>query len=101
MAGLLVSTPRQPQQGNDEHSDRFFEKYMGGCFLGSRICTSTVAHDGSYLPWCLKALKTFRATVLPKNKAMLNVFYNSGYSINTKFDGDTYNISYDLDKPDK
>jgi acyl-CoA hydrolase/GNAT superfamily N-acetyltransferase len=48
-----------------------------------------------------RGIKTFCAAVLPKNKAMLNVFYNSGYSINTNFDGDTYNITYDLKKPGK
>ena len=38
----------------------------------------------------------FYARVLPRNKSMLSVFYNSGYSINTKFDGDSYRIDYDL-----
>ena len=46
-----------------------------------------------------RGIKTFYATVLPENKAMLNIFYNSGYSINTKFNGDTYSITYDLKKP--
>jgi hypothetical protein len=35
---------------------------------------------------------------LPVNKAMLAVFYNSGYQVNTEFDGEVYNISYDLDR---
>jgi GNAT superfamily N-acetyltransferase len=48
-----------------------------------------------------RGVKTFCAKVLPKNKAMLNVFYNSGYSINTEFDGETYSITYDLKKPGK
>ena len=43
-------------------------------------------------------VKTFYATVLPINRAMLSIFYNSGYTINTEFDGDSYTIKYDLDK---
>jgi hypothetical protein len=27
---------------------------------------------------------------------MLNVFYNSGYKVNTEFDGEAYSIYYDL-----
>jgi len=44
-----------------------------------------------------KGVKRFYAKVLPMNKPMLAVFYNSGYKINTEFDGDVYNITYDLD----
>ena len=29
-------------------------------------------------------------------KAMLAVFHNSGYVVSTEFDGDVYNIHYDL-----
>jgi len=43
-------------------------------------------------------VKTFYATVLPINKSMLQLFYNSGYKINTEFDGDSYSIRYDLIK---
>jgi len=45
-----------------------------------------------------RGVKSFYAKVLPINKAMLAVFYNSGYKVNTEFDGDAYNISYDLTK---
>jgi len=34
--------------------------------------------------------------VLPNNKPMLTIFHNSGYKVNTEFDGDAYHISYDL-----
>lgn len=43
-----------------------------------------------------RGVKKFYAKVLPVNKAMLSVFYNSGYKINTEFDGEVYSISYDL-----
>jgi len=43
-----------------------------------------------------RGVKKFYAKVLPVNKAMLAVFHNSGYEINTVFDGDSYNITYDL-----
>jgi GNAT superfamily N-acetyltransferase len=43
-----------------------------------------------------RGIKSFYATVLPENKAMLNIFYNSGYDINTDFDGSSYTITYDL-----
>jgi RimJ/RimL family protein N-acetyltransferase len=41
-------------------------------------------------------VKRFYAKVLPGNKAMLAIFHNSGYKVNTSFDGEVYNISYDL-----
>lgn len=43
-----------------------------------------------------RGVRRFYAKVLPKNKPMLAVFYNSGYKINTEFDGDVYSIDYDL-----
>jgi acyl-CoA hydrolase/GNAT superfamily N-acetyltransferase len=43
-----------------------------------------------------RGIKRFYATVLPENKAMLNIFYNSGYDINTDFDGSSYTLTYDL-----
>jgi acyl-CoA hydrolase len=43
-----------------------------------------------------RGVKRFYATVLPVNKAMLNVFYNSDYEIKTTFDGDAYSITFDL-----
>jgi hypothetical protein len=27
---------------------------------------------------------------------MLTIFHNSGYKVNTEFDGEVYNITYDL-----
>jgi acyl-CoA hydrolase len=41
-------------------------------------------------------VKSFYATVLPTNKAMLNIFYNSGYDVDTEFDGSSYAITYDI-----
>jgi len=43
-------------------------------------------------------VKRFYAKVLPTNKSMLAVFHNSGYKVNTEFDGDVYSITYDLKK---
>lgn len=45
-----------------------------------------------------RSVKSFYATVLPTNKAMLTIFYNSGYKVNTEFDGDCYSITYDIQK---
>jgi len=45
-----------------------------------------------------RGIRTFYATVLPENKAMLNLFYNSGYDVKTDFDGSSYTINYDLHK---
>ena len=45
-----------------------------------------------------RGVKTFYATVLPSNKAMLTIFYNTGFKINTEFDGEAYSISYNLIK---
>jgi acyl-CoA hydrolase/GNAT superfamily N-acetyltransferase len=43
-----------------------------------------------------RGVKRFYAKVLPGNKAMLAIFHNSGYKVNTEFDGEVYSISYDL-----
>jgi acyl-CoA hydrolase len=45
-----------------------------------------------------RGVKRFYAKVLPNNRPMLAIFHNSGYKVNTEFDGDVYNISYDLTK---
>ncbi|MHC4552354.1 MAG: GNAT family N-acetyltransferase [Planctomycetota bacterium] len=45
-----------------------------------------------------RRVKSFYATVLPINKSMLQLFYNSGYKVATEFDGDSYSIKYDLRK---
>ena len=36
------------------------------------------------------------AKVLPSNEPMLAIFHNSGYKVNTEFDGYAYDITYDL-----
>jgi len=43
-----------------------------------------------------RGVKRFYAKVLPNNKPMLVIFHNSGYKVNTEFDGEVYNITYDL-----
>lgn len=43
-----------------------------------------------------RGVRSFYATVLPINKAMLTIFYNSGYKINTEFDGETYSITFEV-----
>ncbi len=43
-----------------------------------------------------RGVRRFYAKVLPTNKPMLAIFHNSGYKVSTEFDGDTYNITYDL-----
>ncbi|MHC4741223.1 MAG: GNAT family N-acetyltransferase [Planctomycetota bacterium] len=45
-----------------------------------------------------RGVKRFFAKVLPNNRPMLAVFHNSGYKVNTEFDGDAYSITYDLAK---
>jgi len=45
-----------------------------------------------------RGVQTFYATVLPTNKPMLTIFYNSGYKVNTEFDGEAYSIRYALSK---
>jgi len=45
-----------------------------------------------------RRVRRFYAKVLPANKLMLAIFYNSGYKVNTEFDGEVYNIAYDLTK---
>jgi len=47
-----------------------------------------------------RGVKKFWAKVLPSNEPMLTLFHNSGYKINTEFDGETYGITYDLTKPE-
>ena len=43
-----------------------------------------------------RGVKSFYAKVLPTNRPMLSVFYNSGFKVNTEFDGEVYSIKYDL-----
>jgi acyl-CoA hydrolase/RimJ/RimL family protein N-acetyltransferase len=44
----------------------------------------------------LRGVKRFYAKVLPNNRPMLAIFHNTGYKVNTEFDGDVYHIAYDL-----
>ncbi|MGD8785880.1 MAG: GNAT family N-acetyltransferase [Phycisphaerales bacterium] len=43
-----------------------------------------------------RSVKRFCAKVLPNNEPMLAIFHNSGYKVNTEFDGYAYDITYDL-----
>jgi len=43
-----------------------------------------------------RGIRRFYAKVLPTNKAMLAIFHNSGYKVNTEFDGQVYTVTYDL-----
>jgi hypothetical protein len=43
-----------------------------------------------------RGVRRFYAKILPNNKPMLAIFYNSGYRINTEFDGQVYSMTYDL-----
>jgi len=45
-----------------------------------------------------RGVRQFYAKVLPINRPMLNIFNNSGYSVNTEFDGETYSVTFDLSK---
>ena len=48
-----------------------------------------------------RGVKRFYAKVLPDNKPMLSIFYNSGYKVNTTFDGETYNIDFELNRQEQ
>jgi acyl-CoA hydrolase/GNAT superfamily N-acetyltransferase len=48
-----------------------------------------------------RGVKRFYAKVLPSNKAMLAIFHNSGYKVNTEFDGEVYSVTYDLTEKEK
>jgi acyl-CoA hydrolase len=43
-----------------------------------------------------RGVKRFYAKVLPVNKPMLAIFHNSGYKVNTEFDGEAYSVEFDL-----
>ena len=45
-----------------------------------------------------RGVKKFYAKVLPTNEPMLAIFHNSGYKVNTEFDGYAYDVTYDLTK---
>ncbi len=46
-------------------------------------------------------VRKFYAKVLPANERMLAIFHNSGYKVNTEFDGYAYDITYDLTKQEQ
>jgi GNAT superfamily N-acetyltransferase len=48
-----------------------------------------------------RGVKRFYAKVLRDNRPMLAIFQNSGYRVNIEFDGDVYNVSYDLTKQEE
>ncbi|MGC9454330.1 MAG: GNAT family N-acetyltransferase [Phycisphaerae bacterium] len=43
-----------------------------------------------------RGIKRFTAKVLPSNRAMLAIFHNSGYRVETEFDGEAYSVAYDI-----
>ena len=43
-----------------------------------------------------RGVRSFYASVLRDNRAMLAIFENTGHSLSTDFDGETYSISYEL-----
>lgn len=43
-----------------------------------------------------RGVKRFYAKVLPSNRPMLAIFHNSGYSVQTEFDGNAYSINFEL-----
>ena len=45
-----------------------------------------------------RGVRRFDAKVMPRNKAMLSVFHNSGYKTKTVFDGDAYSVTIELEK---
>jgi acyl-CoA hydrolase/RimJ/RimL family protein N-acetyltransferase len=79
----------EPKQGRAEVAfivqDEWQQKGMGGLLLSF---LSEIAQK--------REVKAFHAKVLPENKAMLAVFHNSGYNVNTEFDGEVYDITYQL-----
>ena len=48
-----------------------------------------------------RGVRRFYAKVLPVNKPMLAIFHNSGFKVNTEFDGEAYSIVFDLTKEQK
>ena len=48
-----------------------------------------------------RGVKRFYAKVLPANKAMLAVFHNSGYKVNTEFDGEAYSLQFELSRQEE
>ena len=45
-----------------------------------------------------RGVRRFSAAVLASNKPMLAIFHNTGYKVETEFDGEAYSITYELTK---
>jgi len=45
-----------------------------------------------------RGVRRFTAAVLATNKPMLAIFHNTGYKVETEFDGEAYSITYELTK---
>ncbi|MFH1733032.1 MAG: GNAT family N-acetyltransferase [Planctomycetota bacterium] len=45
-----------------------------------------------------RGVRRFTAAVLASNKPMLAIFHNTGYKVETEFDGEAYGITYELTK---
>ncbi len=45
-----------------------------------------------------RGVKRFYASVIGGNRPMLAIFQNSGYDVETRFDGESYSISYDISR---
>ena len=43
-----------------------------------------------------RGVRRFHAAVLATNRPMLNIFHNSGYKVETEFDGEVYTVTYDI-----
>jgi len=67
--------------------DEWQDKGMGGFLL--RYLAEIAKKHG---------VRRFDAKVLPANKAMLAVFQNSGFKVQTVFDGDAYSITLDIEE---
>ncbi len=81
----------EPRQGQAEVAfvvqDEWQQKGMGSLMLKF---LSEIAKT--------RGVRRFHAKVLPQNKAMLAVFHHSGYNVKTEFDGEVYDITYELEK---
>ncbi len=47
-----------------------------------------------------RGIKTFTARVLPNNRAMLTLFEHTGANMTKEFDGEAFNLSFDLAPPE-
>jgi acyl-CoA hydrolase len=70
--------------------DEWQQKGMGSCLLDT---LTQIARQ--------RGVKRFSAAVLASNKPMLNIFHNSGYKVETEFDGEAYSVTYELTKSEE